>query len=288
MNSRTLPVPRGIHGFSRYSCRAHRLNPRTYTACAGTGGDQAGEERPYEESEVLQDRPRHHPKSALPFSPMNLNGAPAWGASFRSAKDSAALAENVDYCWRFFVGEAEAQKAARKLVAILEAEGTPYAIIGALAMNEYGHRRVTVDVDLVMREDDLQGFKRRWLGKGYSERVVGTGKLLDTDFDVHIDVLSTGRFPGDDKPKPIAFPDPTTMAIRGAPFAMLPVARWIELKLASGMVAKHRLKDLADVQELIRSGRLPPEVADDLHPWVRGKFDELRQAVEEAKASDPY
>lgn len=87
-------------------------------------------------------------------------------------------------------------RAARKLVALLEAENIPYAIIGALALNEYGHKRVTVDVDLVMREEDLRAFKARWLGKGYAERTPGTGKLIDTEYGVHIDVFSTGRFLG--------------------------------------------------------------------------------------------
>lgn len=196
------------------------------------------------------------------------------------------LSENVADCWRFFVGEAEAQKAVRKLVAILESENLPYAIIGALALNEYGYKRVTVDVDLVMREEDLQQFKRRWIGRGYAERVVGTGKLLDTEHGVHVDVLSTGRFPGDDKPKPIAFPDPAITAIRGEPFALLPVERWIELKLASGMVAAHRLKDLADVQELIRVAGFPRAMANDLDPWVRDRFLELWDAVA-AAPSDP-
>ena len=186
------------------------------------------------------------------------------------------------------MSEAEAQKAVRRLVAILEEEDTPYAIIGALALNEYGHRRVTVDVDVLMREEDLQEFKRRHLGKGYAERAVGTGKLIDTELGVHIDVLSTGRFPGDDKPKPIAFPDPATTAIRGSPFAMLPMPRFIELKIASGMVAPHRLKDLADVQELIRSAHLPAELEQELHPWVRAKFMELWEAVHRAETEDPF
>jgi hypothetical protein len=209
----------------------------------------------------------------------------AWGAGFRTAEATARLTQNVDYCWRFFVGQAEAQRAATKIVAILEAEGLPYAVIGALALNEYGHRRVTVDVDLVMREEDLRTFKARWLGKGYAERVPGTGKLLDTELDVHVDVLSTGRFPGDDKPKPIAFPDPATTAIRGAPFAMLPVERWIELKLASGMVAPHRGKDLVDVQELVRSAKLERGFAAKLDPWVRDKFLELWEL---AQVEDPF
>jgi hypothetical protein len=183
------------------------------------------------------------------------------------------------------MGQSEAQLALYKLTAILEADGLPYAIIGAFALNEYGHRRVTVDVDLVMREEHLQEFKRAHLGKGYAERVSGTGKLLDTEHGVHIDVLSTGRFPGDDKPKPIAFPDPATTALRGARFALLPMPRYIELKLASGMVAPHRGKDLVDVQSLITSAALPASVAETLHPWVREKFLELWHL---AQTPDPF
>jgi hypothetical protein len=183
------------------------------------------------------------------------------------------------------MGQAEAQLALYRLASILEAEGLPYAIIGAFALNEYGHRRVTVDVDLVMREEHLSEFKRRYLGNGYAERAPGTGKLLDTVHGVNINVLSTGRFPGDDKPKPIAFPDPAMVALRGERFSLLPMARFIELKLASGMVAAHRGKDLVDVQELIKSASLPASVADDLHPWVRGKFLELWQL---AQVADPF
>lgn len=219
---------------------------------------------------------------------MSLPEDSTWGAGWRSAAESAELSRNVDHCWRFLVGEADVQRAAQKIVAILEAENIPYAMIGALALNEYGHRRVTVDVDLVMREEDLQRFKARHLGRGYAERVPGTGKLVDTEFGVHVDVLSTGRYPGDGKPKPIAFPDPAAVAIRGAPFALLPIERWIELTLASGMVEAHRLKDLADVQELIRAAKLPKAMADRLDPWVRDKFLQLWSAVEQGDAEDPY
>jgi hypothetical protein len=195
------------------------------------------------------------------------------------------FADGVDYCGRFFMGQAEAQLALYRLTALLEADGLPYAVIGAFALNEYGHRRVTVDVDVVMRDEDLQEFKKRHLGKGYAERVAGTGKLLDTQHGVNVDVLSTGRFPGDDKPKPIAFPDPATTAMRGERFALLPMPLYIELKLASGMVAPHRAKDLVDVQELVRSASLPLDVASQLHPWVREKFVELWHL---AQTPDPF
>lgn len=183
------------------------------------------------------------------------------------------------------MGESEAHRALYRLTAILEAEDLPYAIIGAFALNEYGHRRVTVDVDLIMREEHLQEFKRSHLGKGYEERVPGTGKLRDSLHGVNIDVLRTGRFPGDDKPKPIAFPDPATSALRGERFALLPMPCYIELKLASGMVAPHRSKDLVDVQDLIKSAGLPRTLADDLNPWVREKFLEIWAL---AQATDPF
>ncbi len=62
--------------------------------------------------------------------------------------------------------------------------------------------------------------------------------------------------------------------------ALLPLASLIELKLASGISAPHRLKDLADVLELIRALSLPREMADALDPSVRGKFEELWQAAQ--------
>jgi hypothetical protein len=214
-----------------------------------------------------------------------MGAATAWGAGPLSPESEARFASGVEYCGRFFMGESEAHKALYKLTALLDADRLPYAIIDAFALLEYGHKRVTVDVDLVMREEDLQEFKRRHVGKGYTERTPGTGKLFDTEFGVNIDVLSTGRFPGDDKPKPIAFPDPTTTAVRGARFSLLPMPRFIELKLASGMVAPHRAKDLVDVQELIRSAHLSQEVSLTLDPWVRDKFIELWHL---AQVADPF
>jgi len=58
----------------------------------------------------------------------------------------------------------------------------------------------------------------------------------------------------------------------------------VELKLASGMTAPDRLKDLADVQELIKIRGLSNDFADKLNPFVRDKYLELLQAVERGRA----
>ena len=72
------------------------------------------------------------------------------------------------------------------------------------------------------------------------------------------------------------------MAVRGEGMSFLPLAKLVELKLASGMTAPHRLKDLADVLELIKAADLPAELADDLSPYVREKFRELWEAAQHA------
>ena len=53
----------------------------------------------------------------------------------------------------------------------------------------------------------------------------------------------------------------------------------IELKLASGMTSAGRLKDLGDVQELIKTLDLPRDFADELHAFVRDKYVELWDGV---------
>jgi hypothetical protein len=198
-----------------------------------------------------------------------------------AADAEARFWHGVQQAGRFFMGDADVQRALEKLARELEALGIPYAIIGAMALNEFGYQRTTVDVDVLLTEEGLAAFKARWLGRGYVERFPGSRGLRDTEHRVEIDVVLAGTFPGDGRPKPVVFPDPAAAAQRGARVRLLPLATLIELKLASGMTAPHRLKDLADVQELIRLQSLPRALAFDINPYVRDKFLELWQAVHE-------
>ena len=182
------------------------------------------------------------------------------------------------------MGEADVQRALEKVARLLDEDGIPYAVIGAMALNAYGYRRVTVDVDILLTPEGLERLKRKHLGLGYVEKFPGSKGLRDTENGVAIDVLLTGEYPGDGRPKPVAFPDPATAAVHGERIALLPLPRLIELKLASGMSAPHRLKDLADVLEVVRILGLPQELAEDLDPSVRDKYLEIWQA---ARTTDP-
>lgn len=181
---------------------------------------------------------------------------------------------------RFFMGKSDVLRALEKVAQLLEEDGIPYAIIGAMALNAYGYRRVTVDVDLLLTPEGLEAFKAKHLGLGYVQKFPGSKGLRDTEHGVPIDFVLTGEYPGDGKPKPVVFPDPALAAVRGKRVALLPLPRLIELKLASGMTAPHRLKDLADVLESIRILKLPAGLSEELDPYVREKYLELWQAAQ--------
>jgi hypothetical protein len=146
------------------------------------------------------------------------------------------------------------------------------------------YRRVTEDIGVLLTRTGLDALKERVLGRGYLERFPGSKGLRDTINAVNVDVVLTGDYPGDGLPKAIRFADPEVVALRGDRIALLPIERLIELKLASGMTAPHRLRDLADVLELIRLQDLPEDFGHRLDPYVRAKFNELWHA---ARSSDP-
>lgn len=180
----------------------------------------------------------------------------------------------------FFMGKSNVHAAMEKLTRLLDEEGIPYALIGAMALNEYGYRRVTEDIDILLTGDGLLAFRDRWLGRGYVEKFPGSRGLRDTENLVDIDVVLAGDFPGDGKPKAISFPEPARHATRRGRLALLPIEKLIELKLASGLSAPHRLRDLADVLELVRHARLERSLSEELDPSVSEKYLELWEAAQ--------
>jgi len=177
-------------------------------------------------------------------------------------------------------------EAARRIASTLSNMQIPFAVAGALAANAHGHVRTTDDVDILIRSSDLQRFKENWLGRGWVEKFPGARGLRDVASNVNIDILLSGDFPGDGLPKPVAFPNPeeaTELDEEGIPILTL---HWLlQLKLASGMTAPHRPRDLDDVIQLIRRNELPREFGHQLNPYVRAKYDELWLA---AQHSDEY
>jgi hypothetical protein len=182
---------------------------------------------------------------------------------------------------QFFMGQGDVYRTLQRLAERLEREGIPYALIGGLALAHHGLVRMTQDVDILMTADGLAAFKERCVGRGYVLAFAGAHKTFrDTETGVRIEVITTGEYPGDGLPKPVAFPAPDAVAEEREGIRVVGLETLIELKLASGLTAPHRLRDLADVQDLIEALQLPLALADRLDPSVREKYEELWKAAQ--------
>jgi hypothetical protein len=181
---------------------------------------------------------------------------------------------------RYFMGQGTLNETLTRLSRDLEEHGIDYVVIGAVALLAHGYPRFTEDIDLVMTAEGLQRFHDELIGLGYAAAFPGARKRLRSTTDgVSIEVMTTGEYPGDGKPKPVSMPIPAEASTEIDGVRFITLEKLVELKLASGISAPDRLKDLADVQELIKIRGLGADFARKLDPYVRPKYLELEEAV---------
>ncbi len=188
------------------------------------------------------------------------------------------IAKRVD---AFMMERSPVHETMRRLAKAFNDMQIPFAIAGAMAANAHGHRRTTADVDVLLRREDLRRFKDCWIGRGWLDLFEGSKGFKDTQNGVKVDVLIVGDYPGDGKAKPVSFPTPESVReIHDDSLPFLSLKSLLELKIASGMTAAHRPRDLDDAIQLIRINQLPQNYSDQLNPFVREKFIELWQSAQ--------
>ena len=189
---------------------------------------------------------------------------------------------------RYFMGQGDLNGALARLAEDLERHGIDYMVIGAVALMAHGYPRFTEDIDLVLTKEGLDAFHRELVGAGYAPAFSGARKRLrSTREGVPVEIITAGEYPGDGRPKPVSFPDPAEASTEIEGVRVVTLEKLFELKLASGMTAPDRLKDLADVQELIKARRLGEEFAQSLDPYVREEFLRLWRGVEQGRDGGP-
>jgi len=182
---------------------------------------------------------------------------------------------------RHFEKESAVFRTMREIARRLDALGVPYAVVGGLALFFHGYRRFTEDVDILVTKDSLKLIHEKLEGLGYLPPFAGSKHLRDTDSGVKVEFLTTGEYPGDGKPKAVAFPDPIDVRVEGDGIWFLSLPALVELKLASGISNPLRGKDIVDVQELIGVLKLDEAFAAQLDPSVQPKFLEIVRLIRE-------
>lgn len=177
----------------------------------------------------------------------------------------------------FFMGIGPVHQTLRNVARRLSDAHIDYAVIGGMALALHGFVRPTQDVDLLLSPEGLEKFRAELVGLGYVPAFQGARKhFRDTETGVKVEIITSGEYPGDGKPKPVVFPDPASKSETIGEHRVIKLSTLIELKLASGLSAEHRqLRDLADVQQLIETLDLPENLAEEIDASVRHEYGRL-------------
>ena len=211
--------------------------------------------------------------------PMDLRTTPLFGDDGKFVTYEQLLSQNLEWAMGegslFFERRGRVQETLERIAKELDDLHIPYAVVGGMALFAHGFRRFTEDVDILVTHQSLIRIHEQLEGHGYLPPFEKSKHLRDTTTRVKIEFLTTGDFPGDGKPKPVAFPDPANVCqeIGGIKFVNLPTL--ITLKLASGMTHVHRRKDLADVMEVIKTLNLAENFSESLDPYVQPTYQQL-------------
>jgi len=188
----------------------------------------------------------------------------------------------IDVVDEFFIKRGPVHRTLERITRRLDDEQVPYAVLGGMALVAHGYVRPTDDVDILTTSEGLEKIREQLVGRGYLPAFRGARKTFrDTDTGVKVEFITAGEYPGDGKPKPVRFPHPAQASIELDGKSVITLPKLIELKLASGLSAPHRrLRDLADVQDLITALNIPRSLADSIDPSVRDEYLRMWDAAQ--------
>lgn len=154
-------------------------------------------------------------------------------------------------------------KTMRKAVRLLAEAGIPSLVVGGYAVQENGYARFTSDVDIIV--PDVAQARETLSTKGFHEIPGSRMTVTDRVTKIEIDLLPGGGSIG---PGPLPLPLPTNVSTQPT---IADLRTLIEIKLSSYLGSpRSRLRDLADVIELIKANRMLRTF--DLHPEVAGQY----------------
>ena len=169
-------------------------------------------------------------------------------------------------------------ESARDAVAVLAEHDIPHLIVGGLAVQEHGYPRVTIDVDIVV-PDVLEAveFLTASLTGPFCRVPKVEDRVEDRRNGVLIDLLPAGKVLK--RGCKIPFPQPGKVAEQ---IQFVSLEDLISLKLDSWKSSPNRrLKDKADVNELILRRKLPRNLG--VNPAVRAFYTETWDALQSEK-----
>ena len=164
------------------------------------------------------------------------------------------------YILRETTGTSGVEQSLRSAVEILARHETPHLVVGGLAVQEHGYFRVTIDCDIVVPDVmDAVELLTADVSGPFTRVPACEDTVKDKRTGVLINLLPAGQV----LKQGCKVPLPAPREVRAQP-RFVSLEKLISLKLDSWSNSPNRrLKDKADVVELIKALRLPRELAVD-------------------------
>jgi len=161
-----------------------------------------------------------------------------------------------------------------KCHALFSAAEIPYSICGGLAVCLHGYQRNTVDLDLVIRPEDIDAVRAVLSDAGL------VWDELHAEFrtpeGIAVQFLIAGQKAGQGNDVTIPDPAGALNVEEREGLTVVRLSRLVEMKIACGMSNLRRThKDFADVVELIAARNLDESFARYIHKSLRAAFREL-------------
>jgi hypothetical protein len=182
------------------------------------------------------------------------------------------------YILREATGTSGLLGSARDAVAVLAEHDIPHLIVGGLAVQEHGYPLLTIDVDIVVPDvlEAVEFLTASLTGPFYRVPKV-EDRVEDRRNGVLIDLLPAGKVLRRGCKVPFPQPGKVTEQLQ-----IVKLEELVSLKLDSwANNPTRRLKDKADVVELIKYRNLPRELA--VNPAVRALYTETWDALQADK-----
>lgn len=171
------------------------------------------------------------------------------------------------------LGNAPLWETATQCHDVLSSAGVPHAVVGGVAVCLHGYQRNTIDLDVLIRQEDASIVQRTLTDAGFIWKE--DGHEFVGPHGVPVQFLYAGDRAGSGSP--VSLPDPSSAAVTTKEgLTVLSLAKLIEVKLACGEGNLRRThKDFADVVELISVNHLGQSFARFLHKSLRRTYREL-------------
>jgi hypothetical protein len=158
-----------------------------------------------------------------------------------------------------------------------------YIIIGGASLSEYHYNRLTTDVDILVSKNDKE--KIMSLPIGFIN-VKSPKRLFLQDPQTKIEIIYSDEVSGDGV-NGLKFKEPDNLASKNNP-VYISLFNLIQYKLSSGLYGHLRLRDFADVQELIRLNKLPKSYCDLSRDDIKNKYLEIWKQVNTPPKNKSY